>query len=96
MDLNSLRDIALIVLAFEGFLIGLIFLALAYGLMWLTRKLRRWLGENIEKGTEALRKFRAKVESISASITEPVIKIESSIAAVKGVFVHFRSVRKSR
>jgi len=91
MSLSSMRDIALVALAFEGFIIGLVFLVLGYGAMWAMRKLRRWLGEHISKGVDLLRQLRARVEEISFRVAGPIITVESSIAAVKGTYRHIRS-----
>jgi hypothetical protein len=91
MDLSSLRDIALIILAFEGFVIGLLLLALTFGAVWAMRKFRQWLGENISRGMDLLQNLRAEVEKVSMSIAEPFIKIDSSIAATRETVRHIRN-----
>ena len=86
MSLTVLRDVSLILLAAEAFLLALVplllFGGLSYGLFWLMRheRLPSWLG--LTRAYVGLGK--AYVELFTVAATRPIMAVHAALATVWG------------
>lgn len=84
--MHILRDLSLILLAVESFILALIPLALCgglvYGLWWLRRRenLPRWL----QLAQAYLTLARAYVELAMAVVVKPILALNSALATAQG------------
>jgi hypothetical protein len=84
--MNWLRDVALILLAVEGFMMALLPLALCsgvvYGLWWLRRRenLPAWL----HMAQAYLELGQAYVELAMRMVVQPIMRVHAALATVQG------------
>jgi len=85
MWITTLRDIAIILLALESLIIGILLIILAVQIY----KLVRFLKEEVEPVLDSAQKTAGTVQSttsfLSETIVEPVIKVVSFASAAKQV-----------
>lgn len=80
MTLPVLRDIAIVILAFEAFIIGLIPLVVLYFLLRAWWAAGRMMAPWLAKAKSAFEGGTSIVEQINRAITEPIFRIEAKWA----------------
>jgi len=83
---ETIRDIVIIFVAVEALLIGLALIVLVIQIARLTDLLRNEIGPILESTNETLGNLRGTSRFLSETMVRPVIKANSSVAAVKRVF----------
>jgi hypothetical protein len=78
----TLRDMFIIVLAFQSLVIGTVLLILVYQLITLTRMLRDELIPMIESTQETLNTVKGTATFVSQRVTKPAIKASGYIAGI--------------
>ncbi len=82
-SLNTWRDIALIVLAFEGIVFITLLLVMTAGFVWLVRKARKYVQEYIGRAMEVTHTMRSSAIEVSRKAAEPIITVAAAEAAVQ-------------
>lgn len=80
MTIPILRDIAVVILALEAFVIGLIPLIIAYLLLRGWRAAGQKMAPWLPKSKSIFEQSTSKIEQISRAIAEPVFRIEAAWA----------------
>jgi hypothetical protein len=78
----TVRDLFIIVLAFESLMIGTLLLILVYQLITLTRMLRDDLKPMIESTQETLNTVKGTATFVSRRVTRPAIKASGYVAGI--------------
>ena len=82
---ETIRDIVIIFVAVEALLIGLALIVLVIQIARLTDLLRNEIGPILESTNETLGNLRGTSRFISDNMVQPVIKVNSSMAAFRRV-----------
>ncbi|MFN2273851.1 MAG: hypothetical protein ACK2TX_03280 [Anaerolineales bacterium] len=93
---ETIRDIVIIFVAVEALLIGLALIVLVIQIARLTDLLRNEIGPILEATNETLGNLRGTSRFLSENMVRPVIKVNSSMAALRRVveLLGFRRDRK--
>jgi hypothetical protein len=93
---ETIRDIVIIFVAVEALLIGLALIVLVIQIARLTDLLRNEIGPILESTNETLGNLRGTSRFLSENMVRPVIKVNSSMAALRRVveLLGFRRDRK--
>ena len=83
---ETIRDIVIIFVAVEALLIGLALFVLIFQLARLTDLLRNEIGPILDSTNDALGNLRGTTRFLSNNLVQPVVKVNSSFAAVRRVF----------
>ncbi len=83
--LAQIRDVAIVILAVESILIGLILVVLVWELIRLMKFLRKELKPLIDEMHETTSTVKGTTEFLSEEIVSPAIKVSSTLAAARGV-----------
>ena len=83
--LAEIRDIAIVALAIESILIGLILIVLVWEVIRLLKFLRKELKPLIDEMHDTTRTVKGTTEFLSEEIVSPAIKVSSTLAAARGV-----------
>lgn len=92
---ETIRDIVIIFVAVEALLIGLALIVLVMQIARLTDLLRNEIGPILESTNETLGNLRGTSRFLSENMVKPVIKANSSLAAVRRV-VELLGFRRNR
>jgi ABC-type methionine transport system permease subunit len=82
---ETVRDIVIIFVAVEALLIGLALIILIFQLARLTDLLRNEIGPILDSTNEALGNLRGTTRFLSNNLVQPVVKVNSSFAALRRV-----------
>ena len=80
---ETIRDIMIIIMAFESLIIGLALVILLVQLARLTNLLRYEIGPILEATNETIGSLRGTTRFLSDNLVSPVVKANSTIAAFK-------------
>jgi hypothetical protein len=83
---ETVRDIVIIFVAVEALLIGLALIILIFQLARLTDLLRNEIGPILDSTNDALGNLRGTTRFLSNNLVQPVVKVNSSFAAMRRVF----------
>ena len=83
---ETIRDIVIIFVAVEALLIGLALIILIFQLARLTDLLRNEIGPILDSTNDALGNLRGTTKFLSNNLVQPVVKVNSSFAAMRRVF----------
>ncbi len=86
----NVRDIFIILLAFEIFLIGIAAVILILQIATLTNLLQNEIKPILNSTTETVNTLKGTVRFLSDNVTEPVIKMNESLASVRKLVDLFR------
>jgi len=90
---ETLRDVAIILLALEGFLIGLALIVLIVQLARLTVLLENEVKPILESTNETISTLRGTTTFLSDNLADPVIRANSVAAAVRRALQLLRAIR---
>lgn len=79
---SRIRDIFIILMAFESLLIGLVLVVLIVQLARLTNLLQNEVKPILESTNETVSNLRGTAAFLSSNLVEPVIKLNESLAAL--------------
>jgi hypothetical protein len=82
---ETLRDVFIIFMALEGLIIGVALVVMIVQLALLTNLLRHEVKPILDSTNEAARTLRGTAEFVSQNMVDPIIRAQSSFAAVRGV-----------
>jgi amino acid permease len=85
MMLANIRDVAIVILAIESILIGIILIVLVWEVIKLLKFLRKELKPLIDEMRETTNTVKGTTEILSEEIVSPAIKVSSTLAAARGV-----------
>ena len=83
---ETIRDIVIVFVAVEALLIGLALIILIVQLARLTDLLRNEIGPILDSTNDALGNLRGTTKFLSNNLVQPVVKVNSSFAAMRRVF----------
>jgi hypothetical protein len=92
---STARDIFLILLALEFMVVGVAVIVLAVQIARLTLLLEMEIRPMLENANDTLDTLRGTTLFLSESIVEPVVKLQSSLAAIQRVLEVLGLLRKS-
>ena len=92
---STARDIFLILLALEFMVVGVAVIVLAVQIARLTLLLEMEIRPMLENANDTLDTLRGTTLFLSESLVEPVVKLQSSLAAIQRVLEVFGLFRKS-
>jgi heme/copper-type cytochrome/quinol oxidase subunit 2 len=92
---ETIRDIVIIFVAVEALLIGLALIVLVIQIARLTDLLRNEIGPILESTNDTLGNLRGTSRFLSENMVKPVIKANSSLAAVRRI-VELLGFRRNR
>lgn len=87
----TIRDIAIIVLAVESIIIGILLIVLAWQIYRLTRALHDELTPLLRDVNETVRVARGTTQFVSGNLVKPTVRIARTVAFVRGAT---RGIRK--
>lgn len=90
---ETLRDVAIILLALEGFLIGLALIVLIVQLARLTVLLESEVKPILESTNETINTLRGTTTFLSDNLADPVIRANSAASAVRRALQLLRLIR---
>ncbi|MGD8969296.1 MAG: hypothetical protein PVI07_17470 [Anaerolineae bacterium] len=90
-----LRDAAIIFVAFETLLIGLLVIVLALQIQSLTVLLRDEITPMLEAANETMRTVRGTTKFVSHNVVSPVMKWSGYLAGVRRIFSEIAGLRRS-
>jgi len=85
MELGAVRDIAIIALALESIVIGILLILLLWQVRGLTRLLQEELKPILDSARETVGTVRGTTSLVSETIVSPAVKIGSFAAGVRRV-----------
>ena len=85
MELGAVRDIAIIALALESIIIGILLILLLWQVRGLTRLLQEELKPILDSARETVGTVRGTTSLVSETIVSPAVKIGSFAAGVRRV-----------
>lgn len=88
---ETLRDVLIIFMAFEFLVIGLALIILIVQLARLTALLQNEIQPILESTSETVRTLRGTTSFLSKRVVDPVMKMNSSVAAVRRALDIFRT-----
>lgn len=86
MDFGTSRDIALIFISIQGFIMALVPLALVGGLAYGIFRLHRWLRPALQQAQVFMQQVNDKVREVSQNISAPMITARSKERMVTTIF----------
>jgi hypothetical protein len=87
------RDIAIIIVAFESIVIGILMTILVIQIIRLVRLLREEILPIINSTQETVGTVRGTAEFVSEHVVQPVVKVNSYAAGVRRGFAVFTRLR---
>ena len=84
MWLPTVRDIAIILLAVESLIIGGLLVALTWQIWRLVRMLETEIKPLLDSANDTMNTMRGTTDFVSENVVDPVVRIHSLIAGVKG------------
>lgn len=91
---GKVRDIFIILMAMEMFIVGIAIVILTIQLASLVNLLKNEVRPIINNTGETINTLKGTVQFLSENFTEPVIKVNSTVAAGIKIFDFFRPKRK--
>lgn len=91
---ETIRDIVIIFVAAESLLIGLVLILLILQLARLTALLQNEVRPILDSTNETVNTLRGTSQFLSKNMVGPVIKVNSSVAAIRRAFGMFRARRR--
>lgn len=88
---ETLRDVLIIFMAFEFLVIGLALIILVVQLARLTALLQNEIQPILESTSETVKTLRGTTSFLSKRVVDPVMKMNSSVAAVRRALDIFRT-----
>jgi ABC-type spermidine/putrescine transport system permease subunit II len=92
---ETIRDIFIVFMALEALVIGVALVVLVVQVALLTNLLRHEVKPILDSTQETARTLRGTATFISQNLVDPVIKMQSSVAAVKSVLDLLRPNNRS-
>ncbi len=89
----NLRDIVIIFMALESLLIGFVLVILIVQLARLINLLQNEIKPILDSTNETMSTMRGTINFLSDNLTEPVVKLNESMAAVSAFGKFFKSLR---
>jgi hypothetical protein len=89
------RDAAIIFVAFETLIIGLLLIVLTLQIQSLTVLLRDEIGPMLEAANETMRTVRGTTKFVSQSVVSPVMKWSGYLAGVRRILSEIAGLRRS-
>jgi hypothetical protein len=83
-ETETIRDIFIVFMAVEALVIGVALVVLIVQVALLTNLLRHEIKPILDNTNETARTLRGTASFLSQNLVDPVIKVQSSVAAVKG------------
>jgi hypothetical protein len=83
-ETETIRDIFIVFMAIEALVIGVALVVLIVQVALLTNLLRHEIKPILDNTNETARTLRGTASFLSQNLVDPVIKVQSSMAAVKG------------
>ena len=97
MWLPTVRDIAIILLAVESLVIGGLLVALTWQVWRLVRMLETEIRPLLDSANDTMNTMRGTTDFVSENVVEPVVRIHSLIAGIKGgVKALFKPMRANK
>jgi hypothetical protein len=93
---ETIRDIVIIFMAVEALLIGLVLMLLIVQIARLTDLLRNEIKPILDSTNETLGTLRGTTRFLSDNLVKPVVKVNSSMAAVRRAFNMLRPDRSDK
>jgi hypothetical protein len=84
-ETETIRDVFIILMAFESLVVGLALVILIVQLARLTSLLQNEVKPILESTNETINTLRGTTHFLSNNLVEPVVKVNSSMAAVRRV-----------
>ena len=94
MQIAAVRDIAIIVLALESIVIGVVLVLLLWQLRNLTRLLQQEIKPILDSARETLGTVQGTTNLVSETIVSPAIKINEVAAGVRRVMEVILAIKK--
>jgi hypothetical protein len=89
-ETETIRDVFIIFMALESLVIGLALVTLIVQLARLTNLLQNEIRPILDSTNETLNTLRGTTRFLSDNLVEPVVKVNSSVAALRRFFDLFR------
>lgn len=86
MWLSAVRDGAIILLAVESLVIGVLLVILLWQLWRLVRLLEREIKPLLDSANETVNTMRSTTSFVSENVVSPVVRLHSFVAGVRGGF----------
>jgi hypothetical protein len=83
-ETETIRDIFIVFMAIEALVIGVALVVLIVQVALLTNLLRHEIKPILDNTNETARTMRGTANFLSQNLVDPVIKVQASVAAVKG------------
>lgn len=93
-ETELIRDIFIILMAFESLVIGLALILLIVQLARLTNLLQNEVRPILESTNETVRTLRGTTRFLSDNLVEPVVRVNSSMAALRRLMGSLRGGRR--
>lgn len=84
MTIATVRDAAIILLAFESLVIGGLIVVLLWQIWRLVALIQTEIKPLLDSANETVNTMRGTTEFVSENVVSPVVKIHSTVAGVKG------------
>lgn len=81
---ETVRDIAIIVLAVESIVIGILLIVLAWQMYRLTRALHEEIRPLLKDVNETVRVARGTTVFVSSNLVKPTVRVARTVAFVRG------------
>jgi len=94
MVVGLLRDAAIIFVAFETLIIGLLLIVLMLQIQSLTVLLRDEIGPMLEAANETVRTVRGTTKFVSHNVVSPVMKWSGTMAGLRRIFSEIGKLRR--
>lgn len=92
---ETIRDIFIVFMALEALVIGVALVVLMVKIAMLTNLLRHEIKPILDSTNETARTLRGTANFLSQNLVDPVIKVQASVAAVKGALDLLRHNHRS-
>jgi hypothetical protein len=94
-ETETIRDIFIVFMAIEALVIGVALVVLIVQVAMLTNLLRHEIRPILDNTNETARTLRGTASFLSQNLVDPVIKVQASVAAVKGALDLLRPNHRS-
>ncbi len=95
MWLSAVRDVAIIILAFESLIVGALLIVLLFQVRSLIRLVQEEIKPLLDSASETMNTMRGTTSFVSENVVSPVVRLYSLLAGLNGgVKALFKKTRR--